>query len=226
MKTLVCVMGELRHVEITWKPFKRNVLDVLKADMVTCGKDSQKSSEFNSNSILNIRSDPTLDGPCSAKYILAHRQTLFETLVTLRIFDQYDVFVLTRSDHMWYDQHPVLDPDRTWFMNCEFHFGISDRHTVVPKKHLEFVCTFQNKFDSLKYKNIEFYLFNQYQKNNLWNERVGLAYFPMYLCDERGQSRRPDELDAPREHFVFPFEIDHKYLSFSGMFCGRVLRSS
>lgn len=226
MKTLVCVLGEIRHENITWKPFKRNVLDVLNADMVTCGKDSEKNSEFNSNSILKINSDPKFDGSCNAKYILAHRDNLFNTLVSTNLIHEYDMFVLTRSDQVWYDHHPILDRNHIWFMNCEFHFGISDRHTVVPRRYLEFVCKFPNEFDSTKYRNIENYLFIQYQTNKLWDEKVGLAYFPMYLSDEKGQSRRPDELNSPKQNFTFPFIIDHNYISNYGMFCGRVLFQS
>ena len=224
MKVLICVLGQLRHEDITWKPFKRNVLDVLGADMVTCGKDSEKDSIYNLNSLLKINSNPKFDDTCSnALYVLAHRKKLFETLKSTTLIDNYDIFILTRSDQIWYDHHPHLDTKRIWFMNCEFHFGISDRHTVVPKTHLESVCQFQNEFDSLVYRNIEMYLYTQYQKNGIWNENIGLAYFPMFLCDEHCQARRPDEIYAPRQNFTFPFTIDHTHMSFSGMFCGRVL---
>ena len=44
-KTLVCIMAQVRTSELTWDSFKRNVLDVLGADLTLCIGDSYQRSD-------------------------------------------------------------------------------------------------------------------------------------------------------------------------------------
>lgn len=220
MKTLVCVLGQLRHTELTWPNFKKYVLDELGADLLVCGPDTGQKNEYNAFAKKKIMSEATIsaDAKCNADAIIQHRRNLY-----LNVPLEYDQYILTRSDHMWNGPHPKLENDRIWFMNCEFHFGISDRHTVVPRKHLKALTQDLGTFThGVGFSNIESYLLYKLKMQGLWGPEVGLGAFPMYLTDEKGAYRRPDEMHAPYRHFAWPFEIDHGYLSPNGMFCGRI----
>jgi len=226
MKVLVCVLGQMRMENITWTPFKRNVLDALNADMVTCGPDPDIPGKFQDNSILKLKSDPDVGSESKVPNVcrtLGHRKNLYTGLVESGLIEQYDQFVITRSDLMWYGPHPPLDNNHIWFMNTEFHFGIADRHTVVPRRFLSDILVFDDPFDSFKYVNMESYLLQQYIKKGIWGQDVALSPFPMYLTDEKGQARRPDELLASRVTCFWPFKIIHNELSPSGMYTGRAL---
>jgi len=62
MKTLVCVIGQIRVPEITWKNFKRCVLDVFDADLALCIHDNGHTDRQNSYYL-------------NAKYIFEHENT-------------------------------------------------------------------------------------------------------------------------------------------------------
>jgi len=213
MKTVVCVMGQIRYPDLTWSHFKKYVTDELGADIVTCGPDSLKLNEFTRNSILNIHSDP--DTEPTAQKILDHRRNLFREIPNV-----YDQYILTRSDHMWYGPHPKLDPSYAWFMNSEFHYGISDRHWVLNKFDFEKYCREPGNFDS-KFNNIESYLFSKVN----WGPTTALSPFPMYLTGERAEYRRPDEIHASREILHWPFKFIHNELSRNGMYTGRAIKT-
>lgn len=221
MRTVVCILGQLRHTDITWTSFKRHVIDVLKADLVICGPDSEDDNQYTKNSILNIKSIAKIapEASCNADAIIQHRKNLFKKLPR-----DYDQYILTRSDHMWTDDHPLLDNNHIWFMNCEFHFGISDRHTVIPKKYLSDLTEKLDTFDHDVFPNIESYLYFKIREQGLWCSKIGLAYFPMFLTDNYGNYRRPDEKFSPKQNFTgMTIKIDHGYLSPNGMYCGRVI---
>jgi len=214
MKVLVCVLGQLRFPELTWPHFKKYVLDELKADLVTCGPDANAVNDYTRNAKLNILSEAVIppDAKCNADAVLQHRRNMYDTVPK-----NYDQYILTRGDHMWVGPHPKLHHGVSWFMNCEFHLGISDRHWVFPRAMLEKYTRDIGVFDEF-FQNVEQYMYGKVE----WGPLTGLAYFPMYLTDSDGKHRRPDEMDAPTKHYHWPFYIDHGYLSKNGMFCGRI----
>lgn len=213
MKTVVCVMGQIRYPELTWPNFKKYVLDELGADLVTCGPDSLKLNEYTRNSILNIHSEPS-DGIVNAQRVILHRKRLFQEVP--QVYDQY---ILTREDHMWYGEHPKLDCQHNWFMNSEFHFGISDRHWVLSQPALKEFCENPPNFNP-SYGNIEEHLFNTV----VWGPTTALYPFPMYLTGPNAEYRRPDEVCASRETLYWPFQFIHGELSESGMYTGRAIK--
>ena len=205
-------MGQIRHADFTWPNFKKYVLDELGADMVTCGPDSTRVNEYIRNSILNIESDPDVE--TNAERVLEHRRTLFKNVPKT-----YDQYILTRSDHMWYGPHPKLSTAYTWFMNSEFHFGISDRHWVMNLNSFCEYCENPPKYEHTL-GSIETNLFNQVK----WGFGTALYPFPMYLTDENGNHRRPDEITASREVLHWPFVFIHGELSPNGMYTGRAVK--
>ena len=50
-KTLVCIIAQTRGYEVTWKNFKKNVLDELNADLAVCIGTTKK---------YNYKKDPSL----------------------------------------------------------------------------------------------------------------------------------------------------------------------
>jgi len=230
MKILVCILGEIRYSHLTWLHFKKHVIDELGADFVTCGPSSKNENEFTKNAIQNIHSESIQDPKFkhNAMAVVYHRRKLWENVPK-----DYDQYILTRSDHMWIGPHPHLDNDHVWFMNCEFHLGISDRHTVVPRRYLKHVTeglgfyieTKHPQFNTDHISNIEFFLFRMLMKNGIWGPLTALAPFPMFLTGPRLEYRREDELKTSNEYFYWPFDIDHTYfISSPDVYCGRAYR--
>lgn len=192
VKILVCVIGQLRFTSVTWGNFKRYVLDELEADMVTCGRDSEVDNEFTRHSLLNIHSDPKEN--TTPQIILEHRRNLFATAPKT-----YDQYIITRSDHVWTGPHPKLDTDHAWFMNCQAHGGISDRHWVLNRNDFEKylsdpgICPLHRSIEQHLGFKVE------------WGPKTALCYFPMYLSDENGNYKRPDEIEHTTERFYWPF---------------------
>lgn len=193
MKVVVCIMGQIRHPDFTWLNFKKFVLDELGADLVTCGPDWQKNNDYTRNSILNIESDPKVE--TNAERVIEHRRTLFKHIP--KVYDQY---ILSRSDHMWYGPHPKLTPSYIWFMNSEFHFGISDRHWVMGYNDFFEYCENPPKYNP-ELGGIE----GNLVKHVHWGFGTALYPFPMYLTDEKGMYRRIDEHKASQEVLYWPF---------------------
>ena len=217
MRILVCVLGQIRCADLTWTHFKRHVLDELGADMITCGPDADKESPFTRAAQKNIWSESrVVPNRINAQVVLDHRNVLVANIDP----SQWDQIILTRSDHVWYGPHPRVDLEHFWFMNSEFHFGISDRHTVVSSGFFKFLI----EIGSIPFgqaQNIEQFLFKRMIELGHWGPSVGLAHFPMYLTDENGEYKRPDEKDAAKVTITWPFALVHNEVSRNGMFTGR-----
>lgn len=222
MKILVCVIGQLRCTSLTWPGFKKHVLDELNAEFMTCGPDANSENEFTRAAKRNIHSESrSVIGQVNAQIILDHRNVLAKSIHP----SEWDQIILTRSDHMWYGPHPKLDLDHFWFMNSEFHFGISDRHTVVSSNFFMKIINLGSiPFNGAR--NIEQFLFLRMIHLGYWGQEVGLSHFPMYLTDANGDYRRPDELDSSRETITWPFRLVHNEVTKNGMFTGRSVASA
>jgi hypothetical protein len=67
------------------------------------------------------------------------RWVLLQGLQQDGVLDQYDRFVITRSDFIWLCPHPplsILDRDALWFPDGEHWGGINDRHLVASRNDL------------------------------------------------------------------------------------------
>jgi hypothetical protein len=155
MKTLVCLLGQVRLAEHTWEPFKKYVLDELHADLVLCGNVCVQN-EFTAHAkhIFKTLGDPdpeywkpwdditgfmgTTRSQSYGRNLVELRRILFENIKDL---GQWDQVIVSRTDHLWTGPHPKLDLDHIWCLNGEFHGGICDRHMVIPWRFLEGVLT-------------------------------------------------------------------------------------
>jgi hypothetical protein len=171
MKTLVCVIGQIRVPEITWKNFKRCVLDVFDADLAVCLNNSDKDNKFVSSAKyvfdykntsgcwassfdkMNPGWRKLIDIPgdwISPIKEPIERKLTGGLLIFMRwflyqnikdIMTNYDRIIVTRSDYYWTELHPVLDNEHIWLPNGEFHGGLPDRHFVFPTKFAKAVLT-------------------------------------------------------------------------------------
>ena len=78
--------------------------------------------------------------PGSGAILLYFRWILFENLRASGALEQYDRFVITRSDFIWACPHPpieLLSPDAIWFPDGENWGGYTDRHVVLARSDVE-----------------------------------------------------------------------------------------
>ncbi len=78
--------------------------------------------------------------PGSAGLLIYFKAKLYDILVKENILEQYDRFVITRSDFIWVVPHPTmerLDPRFIWIPYGEFYWGVTDRHVILTKEFLK-----------------------------------------------------------------------------------------
>lgn len=220
MKIVVCVIGQMRASSLTWPSFKKYVLDELGADLVTCGPDANVVCEYTSHAVQNIYSESkVIPGKLNNHIILDHRTNLGLKLE----IEKWDQVILTRSDLVWYGPHPTLDLGHIWFMNREFHFGISERHSVMSSKDFPNIINLTSVPYPENCRNMETFLMTRLKETGVWGPKCGLAYFPMYIIDSDGKWRYPDEQTPDVRTHTWPFTIVFNEVSRNGMFCGRVV---
>ena len=287
MRTLVCVLCQVRRAELTWPKFKENVLDALGADLALCisadsnikasgkviGTASEDNGFFTNAKYIFRNEDPWDWGEAwdkmtegrwrqfveipgdwlgGVKKPIPHetsgaigtfyRWFLLQNLKVNNLLDKYDQFIITRPDYYWVRPHPVLDLDHVWVPNGEFHFGITDRHMVLPSnlvdKFLGLGATLgpEHREALVKYYstspffprfgiNLEGYLWFLYTYNRL-HPKIGFFPQKMYVVGDGMVVRYPDEYEAIQnskdELITWPWEIDHTYLSKNSMFVGKL----
>jgi hypothetical protein len=77
--------------------------------------------------------------PGSAGILIYFRAKLYDFLVKEHIADQYDRFIITRSDFIWEVSHPNVErlkPNFVWIPYGEFYGGVTDRHVVLSRQNL------------------------------------------------------------------------------------------
>ena len=74
----------------------------------------------------------------SGAIIFMMRYLLSQQVEKLGLLEQYDRFVVTRSDHYYLCPHDLseLDPSYIWIPEGEDYGGLTDRHHIISKEHL------------------------------------------------------------------------------------------
>ena len=65
---------------------------------------------------------------------------LWKNIKEYGLLEQYDRFVITRSDFVYQLPHPkleLLNPGHIWIPDGEHHYGVCDRHAVLSPQHVE-----------------------------------------------------------------------------------------
>ena len=84
--------------------------------------------------------DPVYNYPGAGNMFHLFREFMRRSMTAAGVLDQYDWFIITRSDVMYPLPHPPLDlmsPDHIHSPDGERYNGFTDRHIVVPRRHIE-----------------------------------------------------------------------------------------
>lgn len=93
--------------------------------------------------------DPKDQHGGSAGILIFFRWFLLENLYKSGVIDQYDRFIITRSDYIYRLPHPkleMMDPERIWIPDAEHYGGYTDRHVVLSRNHVTPYLNILNNF--------------------------------------------------------------------------------
>lgn len=215
-KSLVIIIGETRAHELTFEGFKRNVIDVLGADLCLCigikadydydnpfyklakhkflhietadagddlqyasdelmknkskyeqlrdinGTDDKNSSHWReslkfSNQLMGGVKDERHPQVASGGRVIFLRWLLLKNLIDTDLINQYDRFIITRSDFIYQLPHPsmkILNDRFIWIPNGEHYGGYTDRHAILSKSNIE---SYLNIFNNMVLRSNEYF---------------------------------------------------------------------
>jgi len=84
--------------------------------------------------------DAENEHPGSGAILIFYRWFLLQNLKKHGLIEQYDRFVITRSDYIYRIPHPrvdYLDPAAIWIPNDEGYGGFTDRHVILSRANIE-----------------------------------------------------------------------------------------
>lgn len=169
LKTLVVLIGNARGGEKTWHSMYNNLLRPYNADLALClGYDANKTHSLYSRAKYvwelpeydnweDYYTENLGDGPWKNAFMLGE-QTGFSGLygspgsggIVFAFRDyllknkkdillQYDRIIITRTDHFYVKEHPVLPNDSFWVPTGESYGGVTDRHHIFPSSDIDIV---------------------------------------------------------------------------------------
>lgn len=149
----------------------------------------------------------------SSAILIFFRWFLLKNLLKNNLINEYDRFVITRSDFIYLLPHPsmnVLDEKYIWVPNGEKYGGITDRHAILSKQN---IVTYLNLLDNLiNNSNTYFMLMKKIDTWNLerfilfniclQNEQNNIKFFPyvMYSVRNINGSTRWQKGEYSKEH--------------------------
>jgi len=111
--------------------------------------------------------DKTYQHPGSAGILIFFRWFLLKRLIETDLINQYDRFVITRSDFIYQLPHPKLElmnENYIWIPDNEHYCGYTDRHVVLSKHTVEPYLNILNNFVTRSHE-----FFNKMKKHDYWN---------------------------------------------------------
>jgi len=216
MKTLVIILGETRTHELTFENFKKNVFDVLNADLCLCigvksnydyynpfyklakykflyneNEDYSGAFDYAYNIIINenkienenhlhwreflkiknqfmggIR-DKDNEHPGSGAIQIFYRWFLLKNLIYHKLIDEYDRFVITRSDYIYKLPFPNvarMNSNNIWIPDFEYWGGYTDKNVILSKTN---IISYLNILNMMVLKSNEY--FSKMKNYNYWN---------------------------------------------------------
>jgi hypothetical protein len=169
MKTLFCIIGNLRGGDLPYQSFVDNFGDTV--DLALCVGNTYKESKYRniakyiweideSNDIIwetiydsvstkwrDLNHIENLWGPYkglagSGMIICSFRQILYQQLLKIEDISKYDRFVLTRADHVYVNNFlPEVESGKIYLPEGEECGGVTDRFSVA--KYPEFMKSLQ-----------------------------------------------------------------------------------
>lgn len=120
---------------------------------------------------------PSKEHPGSAGILIFFRWFLLQNILENGLLQEYDFFVITRSDHMYVLPHPSMEfsNEKISIPTGEGYGGLTDRHVVLPRK---FVVPYLDILTKMV-TNGQNYI-QKMRSNSLWNlER----FIKFHLCN-------------------------------------------
>ena len=162
--------------------------------------------------------------PGSGAILIFYRWFLLHNLVKQNVLNEYDRFIITRSDFVWLCPHPplrYLDPAYIWIPDGQYYGGITDRHAVLTRRQLSdylslIVPIISNVTDlaqRMSFRsdwNLEKYiLFHLYERG--YKRRLKFFPYVMYSAREENGSTRwaVGELNEELGHYIKYVEEFH-----------------
>jgi len=94
----------------------------------------------------------------SAGILIFFRWFLLNKLIENDLINQYDRFIITRSDFMYQLPHPkveYMDEKYIWFPDAEGYGGYTDRHVVLSRTNIE---VYLNIFNNMVLRSNEYFI--------------------------------------------------------------------
>jgi len=94
----------------------------------------------------------------SAGILIFFRWFLLKNLIESNLINQYDRFIITRSDFLYELPHPKLEhmnENYIWIPNGEYYSGFTDRHVVLHKNNIQ---SYLNIFNNFVLKSNHYYM--------------------------------------------------------------------
>lgn len=111
--------------------------------------------------------DPDEQHSGSAGILIFFRWFLLEKLYKTNLINEYDRFVITRSDYIYRLPHPkveMMDPRFIWIPDSENYGGYTDRHVVLSREH---VTPYLNILNNFVTRSNEYFM--KMKECNSWN---------------------------------------------------------
>jgi hypothetical protein len=105
--------------------------------------------------------------PGSAGILIFFRWFLLQNLIENNLINEYDRFIITRSDFIYQLPHPkieLLDEKYIWIPDSESYGGYTDRHAILSKQNIQ---QYLNIFNQFVLQSKEYFM--KMQNYNQWN---------------------------------------------------------
>jgi hypothetical protein len=105
--------------------------------------------------------------PGSAGILIFFRWFLLKKLLENDLINNYDRFIITRSDFIYQLPHPkveLMNENCIWIPDCEHYDGYTDRHVVLSKNNIE---SYLNIFNNMVLKSNDYFMKMKVRGN--WN---------------------------------------------------------
>lgn len=106
--------------------------------------------------------DPEHQHVGSSGILIFFRWFLLENLYKSDLINQYDRFIITRSDFIYQLPHPKVEnmnPENIWIPDAENYGGFTDRHVVLSRQH---VIPYLNIFNNFVSRSNEYFMKMKY----------------------------------------------------------------
>jgi hypothetical protein len=107
--------------------------------------------------------------PGSAGISIFYRWFLLKKLIENNLINEYDRFIITRSDYIYNLPHPKVERmniNNIWIPDGEHYEGYTDRHVILSKTNIK---PYLNILNNMVEKSNEYYMKMKNENKNNWN---------------------------------------------------------